>query len=149
MAIIVLMAFTNEDLAESRTELLLFAGIGIMAASAISAERSLKSVLAMAEAAVSVVGAYLEMSHALTSSGGETGALTILVAAGLVAGVAIMFVSFDAHVVVRLLVTSTLGAMAVAGVTLVITVVPVLSPLGVHPPGQQPLSTDTIRKPAP
>ena len=126
MAIIVLMAFTNDDLNEARTKLLLFAGIGITAASNISAKRSLKSALAMAGAAVSVVGAYLEMSQALTSSGSETEALTILVAAGLVAGIVIMFVSLDAHVVVRLLVTPILGAVAVAGVTLLIIVIPVL-----------------------
>ena len=126
MAIIVLMAFTNDDLTESRTELLLFAGIGITAASIISAERSLKSALAMSGAAVSLVGAYLEMSQALTSSGSETGALTILVAAGLVAGIVIMFVSFDAHVVVRLAVTPFLTAVAAAGITLLITMTPVL-----------------------
>ena len=126
MAIIVLMAFTNDDLTESRTKLLLFAGIGMTAASIISAERSLKSALAMAGAAVSLVGAYLEMSQALTSGSSETGALTILVAAGLVAGIVIMFVSFDAHVVVRLAVTPFLAAVAAAGITLLITMVPVL-----------------------
>lgn len=126
MVVVVLMAFTSDDLTESRTELLLFAGIGITAASAISAERSLKNALAMAGAAVSVAGAYLEMSQSLASSGGEIQALTILAAAGLVAGVVIMFVSFEAHVVVRLLVTPVLGAVAAAGVTLLITVVPAL-----------------------
>ena len=126
MAIVVLMAFTNDDLTESRTKLLLFAGIGITAASVISAEFSLKGALAIAGAAVSVLGAYLEMSQSLALSGSETQALTILAAAGLVAGTVIMFVSFDAHVVVRLLVTPILGAVAAAGVTLLITVIPVV-----------------------
>ena len=125
MTIVVLMAFTNDDLSESRTQLLLFAGIGITAASVISAERSLKSALAIAGAAVSVTGAYLELSQAITSSGSETGVLTILAAAGLLAGMAIMFISFHAHVVVRLVVTPILGAVAAAGVTLLIVAIPV------------------------
>lgn len=126
MAVIVLMAFANHDLTALRTKLLLFAGIGITAASIISAERSLKSALAMTGAAVSLVGAYLETSQALASSGSEIGALTILVAAGLIAGIVIMFVSFDAHVILRLLVTPILTAVAVAGITLLIIAVPVL-----------------------
>lgn len=125
MTIVVLMAFTNDDLSESRTQLLLFAGIGITAASVISAERSLKSALAIAGAAVSVAGAYLELSQAITSSGSDTGVLTILAAAGLIAGMAIMFISFHAHVVVRLVVTPFLTAVAVAGVTLLIIAIPV------------------------
>lgn len=90
MTTVVLMAFSNDDLTKSRTELLLFAGIGITAASVISAKRSLKNALAMAGAAVSVTGAYLEMSQSLASSGSDTQALTILVAAGLVAGIVII-----------------------------------------------------------
>ncbi len=126
MAVVVLIAFTNDDLTESRTKLLLFAGIGITAASVISAKRSLKSVLAIAGAAVSVVGAYLEMSQSLTLSDSEIGALTILAVAGLVAGMIIMFISFDAHVVVRLAVTPFLTAVAVAGATLLIIMLPVI-----------------------
>ena len=123
MAVVVLIALTNGDLVDSRTELLLFAGIGITAASVISAERSLRSALAIAGAGVSVIGAYLEMSQSLTMSNSESGALTILAAAGLVAGMVIMFVSFDAHVVVRLLVTPALTAVAVAGITLLCTMI--------------------------
>lgn len=126
MAVVVLVAFTNDDLTESRTKLLTFAGIGITAASVISAERSLKTALAMAGAAVSVMGAYHEMDQSLTWSNSETGALTILAAAGLVAGIVIMFVSFDAHVVVRLLITPVLTAVAVVGVTLLIIMIPVI-----------------------
>ena len=126
MAIVVLIAFTNDYLTESRTKILMFAGIGITAASVISAERSLKSALAIAGAVVSVIGAYLEMDRAFTSSNSEIGALTILIAAGLVAGIIVMFISFDAHVVVRLLVTPILAGVAVAGVTHLIIMVPVV-----------------------
>ena len=126
MAIIFLMAFTNIDLAESRTKLLTFVGIGVTAASIISAKRSLKSVLATVGAAVSVIGAYLEVSQSLASSNSETEASTIFVAAGLISGTLIMFLSFDAHVLVRLLVAPVLAAVAVAGVTLLVVLIPVL-----------------------
>ena len=126
MALVVLIAFTNPDLADSRTKILMFAGIGITAASVISTERSLKSLLAAAGATVSVIGAYLEMDQSLTSSNSEIGALTILAAAGLVSGIVVMFISFDAHIVVRLLVTPILAGVAVAGGTLLIIMVPVV-----------------------
>ena len=126
MAIVVLIAFTNDDVSESRTKLLMFAGIGITAASLISTKLNLKNILAIAGAVISVVGAYLEMDQALTSSSSEIGALTILIAAGLVAGIAAMFMSLDAQVRVRLVVTPILVGLAAGGVTLLITLVPVV-----------------------
>ena len=126
MAVVLLIAFTNPDLADARIKLLTFAGIGITAASVISAERSLRSILAAAGAIVSVIGAYLEMEQSLSSSNGDIGALTIIIAAGLIAGIVVMFFSFNAHVVVRLLVTPILAALAVAGVTHLIIMVPVI-----------------------
>jgi len=126
MVAVVLMAFTSDDVSESRTKLLLFAGIGITAASSISAKLNLKNILAIAGAVLSVVGAYLEMDQALASSHSEVGALTILIAAGLVAGIVIMFISFDARAEVRLLVTPILTAVAVAGATLLVTIIPIV-----------------------
>ena len=126
MVIVVLIAFTNEDLAGSRTQLLTFAGIGIMAASVISAERSLRNVLAMVGVAISVAGAYLELDQALAMDNGEVGASVILIAAGIVTGALIVRLAFQGDTVVRLLVAPTLAAAAVAGVTLLMTMIPIV-----------------------
>ena len=126
MVLVAYLAITDGDLSGSRTKLLAFAGIGITAASVISPEFSLKSILAMGGAAVSVIGAYLEMNQALISNNSEIGALTVLIAAGIVTGMVMMFLSFDAHLLVRLLVTPILTAVAVAGATLLITMIPII-----------------------
>ncbi len=60
MVLVAYLAMTNDDLSESRTKLLAFAGIGITAASSISAKLNLKTILAVGGAVISVIGAYIE-----------------------------------------------------------------------------------------
>ena len=82
MVLVAYLAMTNEDLSESRTKLLAFAGIGITAASSISPKLSLKTMLAVGGAVISVVGAYLEADQTLAESNSEVvGVATILITA--------------------------------------------------------------------
>ena len=70
MGFVVLIAVSYEELASpARPLLLVFAGIGITAAAAISSEHSLKNYMAIAGMVVSLVGAYIQIDQAIASAG--------------------------------------------------------------------------------
>ncbi|MYA49506.1 MAG: hypothetical protein F4Y25_01975 [Chloroflexi bacterium] len=113
MVLVAYMAMTNEDLSGSRTKLLAFAGIGITAASSISPKLSLKTILAAAGAVISVIGAFIEADQALTESNSEVGIWTILIVAGIVAGLLIRSLPFRYHIAVQIFVVPAIaGVMA-------------------------------------
>ena len=112
MVLVAYLAMTNEDLSESRTKLLAFAGIGITAASSISPKLSLKTMLAVGGAVISVVGAYLEADQALAKSNSEVGVATILIAAGIVTGLSLMGLAFRSHIAVRIFIAPVLAGVA-------------------------------------
>lgn len=113
MVLVAYLALTNEELSESRTKLLAFAGIGITAASSISPKLDLRTILAAGGAVVSVIGAYIEAEQALTASNSEIGIWTILIATGIVTGALVMRLAFISHFAVRALIAPVLAGVAV------------------------------------
>ena len=124
MVLVAYLAITNEDLSESRTKLLAFAGIGITAASSISPKLNLKTVLAAGGAVISVIGAYIEADQALTASNSEVGISTILIAAGIVTGGLIMGLAFRAHIAVRIFVAPVLAGAVAASMASFVALIP-------------------------
>lgn len=126
MVVIVLMAFTSDDLAESRTKLLTFAGIGITAASIISAELSLKNILAIVGVAISTVGAYLEMDQALVVGSGDVSAAVVLLVAGIAIWSPLALMASRTHSIVRILIAPLLRSGLVICTTLFIAMFPAM-----------------------
>ena len=124
MVLVAYWAMTNEDLSGSRTKLLAFAGIGITAASSISPKLSLRTVLAVAGAVISFVGAYIEADQALTASNSEVGISTILIAAGIVTGALMMRLAFVSHTAIRISIAPLLGGGVAASVAFVVALIP-------------------------
>ncbi len=124
MILVTYLAMTDEDLSGSRTKLLAFAGIGITAASSISPKLSLKTILAVGGAVISVIGAYIEADHALASSNNDIGIWTILVAAGLVTGVLIMPLALISHIAIRIFVAPLLAGLVAASIATFAALIP-------------------------
>ena len=124
MILVTYLAMTDEDLSGSRTKLLAFAGIGITAASSISPKLSLKTILAVGGAVISVIGAYIEADHALTASNSDIGIWTILVAAGLATGVLIMPLAFISHIAIRIFVAPLLAGLVAASIATFAALIP-------------------------
>ena len=124
MVLVAYLAIANEDLYESRTKLLAFAGIGITAAASISPKLDLRSILAMGGAVISVIGAYIEVDQALTESNSEFGIWTILIAAGIVTGPLIWGLAFRAHIAIRVFIAPVLAGLAAWSIASVAALIP-------------------------
>lgn len=83
MGTVALIAIASSVPAESRWDILAFSGIGITAAAGISERGKLKNCLAVGGSGIALLGSYVEMDRALAAGDGETTAMTILLAAGL------------------------------------------------------------------
>ena len=72
----------RSQLTESRTEILIFAGIGLAGASILSAKLSLKNILAMSGVTVSLAGSFLEMYSAVNMDNSDINVALIMIVAG-------------------------------------------------------------------
>ncbi len=126
MGTIALMAVANAVPSESRWAVLAFSGIGITAASAISEQGRLKNFLAVVGSGIALLGSYVEMDRALAMGNGDTTAVTVLLAAGLVTYVPFTAMALRWRHWGRILIAPMLVAGLVFSVTLVAAGVPAI-----------------------
>ncbi len=126
MALIVYSAITNDDLSTSRTKLLTFAGIGITAAASISPKLSLRTILAMAGAVISITGAYIEADQALTESGSRVSISTIVIAASIATGGLVIGPAFHSHIAVRIVIAPLLAGAAATAIASMAALIPAI-----------------------
>ena len=124
MVLVAYLAMTNDELSGSRTKLLAFAGIGITAASSISAKLNLKTILAAGGAVISVIGAYIEADQALTASNSEVGIWTILIAAGIVTGLLVKDLALHSRTAIRVFIAPILAGVAAASIASFAALIP-------------------------
>ena len=126
MGTIALMAIANAVPAESRWAVLAFSGIGITAASTISEQGGLKNFLAVVGSGIALLGSFVEMDRVLAMGNGDTTAVTVLLAAGVVIYVPFTALALRWRHWGRILIAPMLVAGLVFPVTLVATGVPAI-----------------------
>ena len=126
MGTVALIAVTNAVSAEFLWDVLLFCGIGITAASALSEQGGLRNVLAMVGSGIALFGSYFEMDRALAMGDGEPTAMVVLLAAGLVIYGPSTALALRAVHWVRILIAPMLVAGLSICVTFVATSIPAI-----------------------
>ena len=126
MGAVALIAIASSVPAESRWDILAFSGLGITAASAISERGKLRNFLAVVGSGIALLGSYVEMDRALAMEDGETTAMTVLLAAGLLVYVPFTALALQTVHWVRILIAPMLiGGLAFC-VTFIATSLPAI-----------------------
>ena len=126
MGTVALIAVTNAVPAGARWDVLLFCGIGITAASALSEQGGVKNVLAMVGSGIALFGAYFEMDGAFAMDDGGPTAMMVLLVAGFVIYVPCIPLALRAVHRVRILVAPPLVAGLATCITFVATSIPAI-----------------------
>ncbi len=128
MGIVVLIALLHEDVSSSaRPLLLVFAGVGMMAAATVSSEHTLKNYMAIAGMIVSLVGSYIQIDLAIAAAD-ESGASAsdIMFVAVILAFAPFTVFASQKHQLVRTLTVPVLAAVIVFLIAISITMIPAI-----------------------
>ena len=128
MGIVVLIALLHEDMSPSaRPLLLVFAGVGMMAAATVSSEHSLKNYMAIAGMVISLVGSYIQIDQAIAATD-ESGvsASDIMFVAVILAFAPFTIFASPKHQIVRTLTVPALAAVIVFLIVIFVTVIPAI-----------------------
>ena len=128
MGFVILIAVSYEELSPpARPLLLVFAGIGLTAAAAITSENSFKNYMAIAGMIASLVGAYMQIDQAIAATGrGDVSALDIMFAVIILGFAPFTIFASPQHRLVRNLTVPLLAAAIVAFLNAFAIVIPAI-----------------------
>ena len=128
MGLLALIAVSFEDLSSpARSLLLVFAGVGLTSAAAVTTEHSLKNYMVIAGMITSLVGGYIQLDQAITATGNESvSALDIIVAVSILTFAPFTFLAAQRHNMLRILFVPALAAIVVLFIMILVTVIPAM-----------------------
>ena len=128
MGFVILIAVSYDELPlQARSLLLVFAGVGLTAAAAITSENSFKNYMAIAGMIASLVGAYIQIDHAIATVGeGGVSALDIIFAVTILGFAPFTVFASPRHRIVRNLTVPLLAGATATFLIAFATVIPAI-----------------------